>query len=83
MTKRVPRTRVGLQQVAPAPAPSIPQRWSGRDRRLWPVILLGWRADRYSRTPAARPDVPQLADIEFIPCAGRLADRRVPFAAAQ
>jgi len=29
------------------------------------------------------PDVPQLEDIEFIPCAGRLADRRVPFAAAQ
>ena len=28
-------------------------------------------------------DVPQLEDIEFIPCAGRLADRRVPFAAAQ
>ena len=22
--------------------------------RRWPVILLGWRADRYSRTPAAR-----------------------------
>ena len=29
------------------------------------------------------PDVPHLEDIEFIPCAGRLADRRVPFAAAQ
>jgi hypothetical protein len=29
------------------------------------------------------PDVPQLEDIEFIPCAGRLADRRVPFVAAQ
>ena len=29
------------------------------------------------------PDVPQLEDIEFIPCAGRLVDRRVPFAAAQ
>jgi len=29
------------------------------------------------------PDVPQSEDVEFIPCADRLADRHVPFAAAQ
>jgi hypothetical protein len=47
-----------------------------------PPTANGWRADCYSRTPPARPDVPQLEDIEFIPCAGRLADRRVRFAAS-
>ena len=47
---------------------------------IFAMLLIGFTMVNWLGCP---PDVPQLEDIEFIPCAGRLVDRRVPFAAAQ
>jgi len=47
---------------------------------IFAALFIGFTMVNWLGCP---PDVPQLEDIEFIPCAGRLADRRVPFAAAQ
>ena len=44
----------------------------------WRVVI-----DVQGSLTAAPPDVSQLEDIEFIPCADRLADRRVASSAAQ